>query len=380
MVVRERDDACPGVVDAAPADDGLVVRLRLPGGRMTAPALRELVAIAAGFGNGAIDVTVRANAQLRGIAAADLPRVTTAIVAAGLLPSRTHDRVRNILASPLAGRDPRALLDADPIVTALDQALCAVPELVALSGRFVIGVDDGGEPIAASRHDIDLVAVDADTFALHVAGHDTGRRVGLADAPDAVVGIASAFLSARSGSGAWHVRELPCGAEEFASGLGGPGGGPVVTSGLRDANPFAGVLRQSDGRFAVGAVVPLGRLTSRAAHGLADAGHDLRFTTARGVLVRDVIDPDAVVADLDAAGLSCDPTSPWRGVSACSGLGECRRAVADVRADAAEHANSGVRGPDTHRVGCPRACGSPRGALVMVARPGGGYDVAARPS
>lgn len=375
MVVRERDDACPGVVDAGPADDGLVLRLRLPGGRIPAQALRALAATAARFGNGAIDVTVRANAQIRAIADADLPRVIAAITDAGLLPSRTHDRVRNILASPLAGRDPRALLDVDPVVSALDEAVCAAPELAALSGRFVIGVDDGGEPIAAPRHDIDLVAVDAGTFALHVAGHDTGRRCDPAGAPDAVVALAYAFLAARAGSGAWHVRELPGGASAFAADLGGSG--DLVAPRRGSANFCVGVLGQPAGRFAVGAVVPLGRLTSPAALALADAGRDLRLTAARGVVVRDVADPGAAVAALEAAGLSCDPASPWRGVSACSGLGECRRAVADVRADAAEYANSPVRGPDTHWVGCPRACGSPRGVRVMVARPGGGYDDAA---
>ncbi|MET7299141.1 precorrin-3B synthase [Embleya sp. NPDC005575] len=419
MVVRERDDACPGVVDASPADDGLIARVRLPGGRLDPDQIHELALLARRFGTGSVDLTARANMQLRGLAEADLPALADAIAAAGLMPSRSHDRVRNILASPLAGRDPSALLDADAVLTALDHALCATPDLTALSGRFLIGIDDGGLPIASARHDLDLVALTKHAFALHVAGHDTTWRFGPADAPAAIVRAARAFLTARAHTGAWHIRELPGGAARFAALLAvdpapfaGPG--PVTTPGGNHApttpdaarlrqrggsRPPIGVLAQSDGRFAVGALVPLGRLTRQHLAALVGLRTELRITSARGVVVRDVTDPAATVAALEAAGLPCDPASPWRGVTACSGLGACRRALADVRTEATRHAlgrssrdtplggadrSSTDRSPadrpqaldraDTHWVGCSRACGKPAGATLLVAREDGTYE------
>ncbi|MFI6977827.1 cobalamin biosynthesis protein CobG [Embleya sp. NPDC050154] len=411
VVVRERDDACPGVVDASPADDGLIARVRLPGGRLTPAQLHELAELAARFGTGSVDLTARANIQLRGLAEADLPALAEAVTAAGLMPSRSHDRVRNILASPLAGRDPNALLDADAVLTAVDHALCAAPDLTALSGRFLIGIDDGGLPIASARHDLDLVAPARDTFALHTAGHDTAWRFAPADAPAAIVHAARAFLAARADTGAWHIRELPSGAARFAATLGsapfpsrirepavaGPSpGGPRRHSGSR---PPIGVLPQSDGRFAVGALVPLGRLTRRHLSTLVGLRAELRITGTRGVVIRDVTDPAATSAALEAAGLPCDPASPWRGVTACSGLGACRRALADVRTEATRHALGhspigvaladttpmdtdraaadppGALGrADTHWVGCARACGKPAGATLVVAREDGTYE------
>ncbi|MYV97482.1 precorrin-3B synthase, partial [Streptomyces sp. SID3343] len=365
MAVRDRDDACPGVVDATMADDGLIARVRLPGGRIDAARLGELAAVAREFGTGSLDLTARANVQLRGLTDADLPAVADALAAAGLLPTRSHDRVRNILASPLAGRDPRALVNADTVVDAIDEALCASPDLAALSGRFLIAVDDGGVPVATARQDITLLAVAADTFALLVAGHDTTLRVPTARAAEAVIRTARAFLSARASSGAWHVRELPTGAAAFAARLGGrkervdgvdgrtgrAGRSPEtdaadgtrarpVAASARRGDPLIGTLAQSDGRHAVGALVPLGRLTQRHVAALVALGGDVRITTTRGVVVRDVLDPVATVAALEAAGLPCDPASPWRGVTACSGLGSCRRASTDVRAAATRHALS----------------------------------------
>ncbi len=432
-MVRERDDACPGVVDASPADDGLIARVRLPGGRLVPAQLRELAVLARRFGTGSVDLTARANMQLRGLAEADLPALADAIAAAGLMPSRSHDRVRNILASPLAGRDPSALLDADAVLTAVDHALCAAPDLAALSGRFLIGIDDGGLPIASSRHDLDLVALTEHTLALHVAGHDTTLRLGPADAPAAIVHAARAFLTARAHTGAWHIRELPGGAAHFAAALAAEPAPSEGSAPSRDhapttasaapprhrggSRPPIGVLAQSDGRFAVGALVPLGRLTRHHLAALVGLRTELRITSARGVVVRDVTDPAATVAALEAAGLPCDPASPWRGVTACSGLGACRRALADVRSEAARHAlgrsspdatlvgtdRSGaptmaplpagrrardhratghppadvpraVDRADTHWVGCSRACGKPAGATLLVAREDGTYE------
>lgn len=417
--IRDRDDACPGVVDTSPADDGLIARVRLPGGRLGPRQVRELAALARRFGTGSVDLTARANIQLRGLGEADLPAFAEAVAAAGLMPSRSHDRVRNILASPLAGRDPRALLDADPILAAVDEAVCAAPDLTALSGRFLIGIDDGGLPIASARHDLDLVARSANTVALYAAGHDTGWRFAPADAATAIVRAARAFLTARADSGAWHVRELPHGARAFAAELGGDPGrpGPIPDGSAthpdarrRDAGAPIGVLRQSDGRYAVGVSVPLGRLTPEQLRALVTTGAEVRITGSRGLVVRDLVDPAGISAGLAAAGLSADPASPWRGVSACSGLGACRRALADVRAEATRHAlghsraaalvldesphrdlhedpdedlsgNAGPASPGrvaTHWVGCARACGTPAGATVLVAREDGGY-LALRP-
>src|SRR3954466_9394934 len=95
------DDACPGALQVHQAADGALARLRLPGGMIAAGQLEALAHTATEFGHGTLELTVRGNLQLRGVR--DAPAVAEAAAAAGLLPSPTHERVRNIIASPLSG-------------------------------------------------------------------------------------------------------------------------------------------------------------------------------------------------------------------------------------------------------------------------------------
>lgn len=390
-VVRDRADACPGALDAAPADDGLIARVRLPGGRLTPAAARALGACADALGKGHVDLTVRANVQIRGLTPDGVTALAPRLAAAGLLPSPTHDRVRNIVASPFAGRDPGALVDGEAIVVRLDTALCGDPELAALPGRFLFSVDDGGFAVATRRHDVALVAVGPDTVALWVTGTDTGLRATAAEAPGLALSAARAFLQLRAaaGNGAWHVRELPGGPEELAREL----GGTATVAKPRRADPRLGPHRQADGRYAVSALVPLGRLAARQLTVLADLADDavgsdrgrLRVSPWRGIVIGDVSASRVadVVAALAAIDVPADPDSPWRDVSACSGVGECRRADADVRGLArafAETVGAAVHGPRretpgrqelrraaVHFAACERACGRPAGAATALA-------------
>ena len=119
---RARQDRCPGVLALHDAADGRLARVRVPGGRLRGPALRALAATAEALGNGLLDITARANLQLRGLrsGAAVGADLATRLRDAGLLPSVPHDRARNVLASPLAGRAPEALDGVDDIVARLD--------------------------------------------------------------------------------------------------------------------------------------------------------------------------------------------------------------------------------------------------------------------
>src|ERR1700710_1358092 len=103
---RTRADMCPGVWRPWHADDGLLVRIRLMGGRLPTAALRRLSEVSRDHADGRIYLTGRANLQLRGMAA-DRSQLTapavTALESTGLIPTRTHELVRNVLASPQTG-------------------------------------------------------------------------------------------------------------------------------------------------------------------------------------------------------------------------------------------------------------------------------------
>src|SRR5215210_9026650 len=172
---RERPDACPGALQTHPAADGALARVRVPGGALGAAQLRVLAAAARDLGDGALELTSRGNLQLRGLAPGAEAELGARLAAAGLLPSATHERVRNILASVLTGRSG-GVLDVRPWVAAFDAGLCAEPALAGLPGRFLATLDDGRGDVAGLGGDVGLLALDEGTVALLLGGTDTGFR------------------------------------------------------------------------------------------------------------------------------------------------------------------------------------------------------------
>jgi precorrin-3B synthase len=274
------------------AADGLLARVRLPGGRLDARGMRA-VASASRLGNGIVELTARASLQIRGLADDGL---VVPLAAGGLLPSATHERVRNILASPLAGPE------VDALVAELDAKLCADPSLADLSGRFLFAVDDG--------------------TGLHGRAADVTVMLGGA------VGVEEGLEAARGG------RRTP---------------GPAS---LR--HPRLGALQLDDGRRAVTVMPPLARVSPEQLDALADLVPEVRIGVARTLTAFDV-DP----ASLRALGFVDDPDSGWFGLTACAGMGACEKAQRDVRAEAAARALLRTASdPPEHYAACERNCGA----------------------
>jgi precorrin-3B synthase len=353
-VARTRDsDACPGALQVHQAADGALVRIRLPGGMITAAQLASLASLSDEFGSATLELTARGNVQLRAIT--DVSAVAESIAAAGLLPSATHERVRNIVASPLSGR-AGGNADVRPWVTELDAALCAEPRLAELGGRFWFSLDDGRGDVSGLRADVG-VHVFEDGPALLLAGRDTGVR--LTDVTATLIEMALRFVDTRGT--AWRVTELD-GLEDLL-----PGVECAATFSPVGTAPV-GWIPQDDGRVALGAAVPLGILPTRVAEYFAAIEAPMVITPWRSVLVCDLTEEvaDVSLRVLAPLGLVFDENSPWLGVSACTGSPGCAHSLADVRADAAASLN-GAYPVHRHFVGCERACGSPPNGEVLVA-------------
>lgn len=360
-MTRTRDqDACPGALTVHQAADGALVRIRLAGGAITAAQLAALADVASNFGSPAIELTSRGNIQIRALT--DTDAVAAALADTGLLPSPTHERVRNIVASPLTGRCG-GVADVGPLVTDLDTAIQAAPDLAGLPGRFLFGLDDGRGDISGLGPDAGVYLLDADTGALLLGGADTGVRVARADAVATLITVARRFVTVRGK--AWRVSEL----EDSAPLLAGlTATAPAGRRWAPTVRPPVGWIEQRDGRIALGAGVPLGVLSARHAQFLAAIEAPIVITPWRSVLVFDLDDgvADTALRVLAPMGLVFDENSPWLDVSACTGSPGCAKSLTDVRADAA----AAVADPaDRHRhfVGCDRACGSPPVGDVLVA-------------
>jgi precorrin-3B synthase len=399
---RDRDDACPGVLRTHEADDGHLARVRVPGGILTAAQAEALGEAAARLGDGDLHLTSRGNVQLRGLGAACAGPLERLLAAAGLLPSPAHERVRNIVASPLSGLDGGGHADVRPWLRALDALLCGSPTASALSGRFLFALDDGRGDVAALGPDVTLRAAPGGTALLRL-----GRRAPLglpaADAPRAALLAAEAFAKAAgTPPAAWRITELPDGGAQLTDRLVERLAADLPVARLPEEPWSAGPAPRpglipdpaDPATSSLNVLAPLGRLTAGqwraltavAARTPAGPSGELRLTPWRGVVVPSV-PADRAPADLAAlatAGLVTDAASPWTGVGACTGRPGCAKALADVRADATAATSAtrpGTR-PGTsggllpvYWSGCERACGRPRGDRVDVVATPDGYRV-----
>ncbi|WP_244258279.1 precorrin-3B synthase [Streptomyces sp. Tu 2975] len=413
--VRDRGDACPGALRLHSADDGALARVRVPAGVVSAAQAYALADAAERLGDGALDITSRGNLQLRGLGPGCAGELADLLDTAGLLPAPRHERVRNIVASPLSGLDGRGHLDVQPLVRELDALLCASERAPELSGRFLFALDDGRGDMAELAPDVMLLA-EPGGAEVRVTVGSASARVRAEDGPRAMLLAAEAFLDAASATGtrAWRVRELPRSGAELADapvwrercsgpvGSVGPGGrcasegaaaprwglrapapAPRTPAGPGTGGPRPGPVAGGDGGVGGMSVgVPFGRLSVGAWRALARVAQahgtgELRVTPWRGVVV-----PGAGPEQLGVpaeAGLVTDPDSPWLGVGACTGRPGCAKSLADVRADATAHLNAGAGGLPVYWSGCERRCGHPRGTWVDVVATGDGrYDLAVR--
>jgi precorrin-3B synthase len=338
----------------------LVIRLRIPGGQTTSRTLLALTALA-----GTLQLTSRGNLQLRGIEEEDLPAATEQVRGLGLLPSASHELVRNIVASPLTGLTPEHP-DMRPLVAELDAAICAEPELGDLPGRFLFAVDDGSADVWSLAFDVGYRAIDEKRGLVALGGGSaprraevTGRVISSSAAPAEMVRLATDFVRARGSSErAWRIWELTDFGTDQARfpGVVGNSGGDVAPP-LGAVGAVAPPLGELAGAASVG--VPLGFLTAHQAAAVDEAagGGPVVVTPWRSLII-----PHAAASTeaLRRAGLITDPASPWTKITACVGAPACAKSLIDTRQLAVQIAD---RGPlptrPLHISGCERRCGAP---------------------
>lgn len=373
------------------AADGGLARVRVPGGVLTPHRFRTLAIAAAELGDGGLELTSRANVQVRGLQAGQEQDLAERLGSAGLLPSETHERVRNIIGSPY--QDGRELLDVPAVASELDVLLCRTPRLAELPGRFLFAVDDGRADVASLGADVGLLALSTGAVMLILAGADSGVRLAPRDGSRAAVLAAEAFLDAKADrdSPVWRITELDGGvrriAERVSAELDVARVDPVpVLPAPPATHAQVGEVFRRNGRVALAAGAPLGRLSADQVDiiiAASDAAGELRLTPWRTVVVPGLPEDEAArwLSDLDARGLLVDPLSEQVGVTSCTGHPGCAKAIADVRKDAKRAlrrpaADAGPAGAlPVHWAGCERRCGRPQGRVVEVLATEAGYEI-----
>ena len=336
---------CPGALRPMESGDGLVVRVRVPGGRLTAHQAQSLAALAATHGNGLIDLSARANLQLRGVHNHAL--LLEGLAALALLdPNPAAEARRNVLTAPFwsPGDDTPAL------AAALEQALAASD--LALPGKFGFAIDTGPAPIlAASSADIRL---ERGPLGLHLRpdGAHHARPVTPAEAIPAALALAHWFLAS---GGAQNNRGRM--AALIASGTPLPAG-YIPAPNPTPETPTAGPTAQG---WLVG--LPLGRITAATLAEIATA--PIRLTPWRMLLIENQAPPPL-------PDLILHPDDPRLRVTACPGAPACPQAHAPVRDLALRLAPRVPKGQTLHLSACAKGCAHPAPAdLCLTATPHG---------
>lgn len=371
---------CPGILRPMASGDGLIVRVRPRCGAFTLPAARALADLAERMGNGHIDLTRRANLQLRGLTDERLPELQAALAGLGLLdPDSETEAVRNVMVAPLAGLDPTQAFDVRPIASAIDAALTSEARLHALPGKFGMLVDGGGVlSIAAERADICLAAVgDALAFGLDMAtGTEWLGTVAPSRAATAAIAAARAFLGVAT-------RGRMRGLSEAAFTEVRAAVAPFLVAG--NQMPAAGGRRLGRLEGAVGIAAPFGRLEAAQLRHLAAlaaevGAADLRLSPWRTLYIS-VADDAGAQSLLERArdlGLIVEDNDPLLRVEACPGAPDCKSSSVDARGDARRlavlAASHDYRG-SIHVSGCAKGCARSLPSALVLAGKQGAYRV-----
>ena len=340
---------CPGALRPMRSGDGLVVRVRPHGGRLSRAQAAGIAALSAQRGNGLIDLSARANVQLRGVRDDSHAALIEGLDALGLIDrSAQAEAARNIVVTPFwqAG-------DAAPrLAAAIEAALAEAP---ALPGKFGYAVDTAPQRhLAGVSADIRLEQGRNGGLILRADGADLGLPVTEDEAPRRLLDLAR-----------WFV----------ATG-GAPGGrGRMAAHLTRVALPaeLAGTVAPADeaapahpGPVAQGMLVgfAFGQITAETLAALAQLG-DLRVTPWRMLLV------EGAGALPDLPGAITDPDDPLLRIIACTGAPGCPQALHPTRPLARAAAPLLPKGQLLHVSGCAKGCAHPGAGLTLVAEPAG---------
>lgn len=378
---------CPGALRPMRSGDGLLVRVKPRGQRLSFAQARVVAGLARRHGSGALTLTGRGNIQLRAIAADGLPAVTDGLAAAALLDATPEgEAVRNVISNPLAGHDPQALDDLGAVVAQLEERLSCDPAFLSLPAKFSWGVDEGGLlALGTILSDIRLVAARSPSG-------DPRLLVGLDGAPREAapvdgdpVAVAARLVAAFSSLCAAHglrphrMRDLVvvCGAPAVFAAAGLAAG--EAPRPPHRPNPI-GVHRHGALSF-LGAAPALGLLDAGALLAFVQAAEragapDLRLTPWRGLLAPGLSEAQAtrLAADLRTSGLILDPDDPRLTVAACIGAPGCHRATTPVPADALRLAAARL-GVAVHVSGCIKGCARRDAAPITLVGREGRYDL-----
>ena len=341
---------CPGTWRPMATGDGLLVRVRPPLGQLSREQTLALCEAAETFGSGLIELTSRANLQLRGVTEESWPPLMAFLV--------EHQLVSD---DPDTERQPQLMLapawqkgDDTPTIARLLQARGS--ELATMPGKVGIAIDAGKAPVLGdSAADFRIERSMEGGLLVRADGHALGTAVSDTDAAvEQLIRLTHWFVNTggwESGRMRRHTAPLP----DWA---------PADTV---PASPGE-KLAMGENREGMVIGLPVGRVAANTLrNAVSPTVSSVQVTPWRRLLLKDCDTLPAVV------GLIRHNSDPRLSMDACPGAPFCEQASVATQ-PLAERLSGWVEGT-VHISGCAKGCARQRTAALCLTGRDGRFDV-----
>lgn len=386
-----------GLFYLTPIKDAFMARLRIPGGQLKTFQLREIAALAKELTTGYVQITTRANLQIRLIEPKNAPEFLRRIQMIGLhTRGAGADNIRNLTSNPTAGIDPHELIDCTSYVQELAQFIINHREFYDLPRKFNVAFDGGG--LIGSVEDTNDIGVKAvrvgDEIAFRIAvggatGHKSfARDLGVVVPPDDIVKVVVALIRVYIANGnrgdrkkarlkhlleKWTLDQYLAETEKlFGRQLDRSPLDPASISYPSETVPHShiGAFPQKQSRLHyLGVALPAGQLTSKQLQRIADiADHygsgEIRLTVWQNFIIPNIPTTflETVKKEVCRIGLDWKQSNLASGVIACTGNKYCKFSSTDTKGHALtlikhlEHRVELDVPINIHFTGCPNSC------------------------
>jgi ferredoxin-nitrite reductase len=384
---------CFGIFDK----DGLtpkqfMMRVRVAGGHLNADQAKKIGAIAKEFGQDYIDITTRAQIELRFLHIEDMPAILNGLEEVGLTSYQTGvDNFRNIVTDPLDKDGFDNVLPSYNLLKKIEASFLKNPDWIStLPRKFNTGISGSlSNRCNIFGHDCSLVLAQKDG----AYGYNMflGGRVGMiAKSADIFLANEEEVLKAygalieifkkygfrdNRNKNRLHFLIDAVGMEEIASAIREVAGIDFATAGetMTQINPVDaehGKVQLRDGSFGVQIIVPSGIFAGSDLIKVAELSEthgnsEIRFSVEQNIYILGVKDTAALLQDTFFAKYKNVNTPYFNNLIACAGTKHCSFGVIENKEDAiamSEYLSSAVA-LESGRVrmywsACVKGCGT----------------------
>jgi len=352
---------CFGIYDRPATPGRFMIKLRIPGGYLNSAQARVIGECAREYGEDYIDLTTRAQCELRYLKIEDMPTLLTRLKAVGIDAYQTGvDNFRNIMNDPLDELGFDNILPSQKTLLKLQSMFLYSPDWISTLPRKFNTAITGSMSNRCNAFGHDCCFVLAQKDGLYGYNMYLGGKVGkVAKSADiflksedevekAFASIADIFkrfgFRDNRNKNRLHFLIDAVGMDEISKAIRENANVDFATAGetmtkLDFNDPEQGKVQLRDGSFAVHVVVPSGVFTGSAMIDVADlsdsyGNKEIRFNMEQSLYILGVKDTDSLLKEKFFSSYKSVSTPYFNHLIACAGTEHCPFGVIENKNDA----------------------------------------------